>query len=620
MFKKSLWLAMFLCLFLSAAVTVNANTYSINDHFESSTSVGDSGWTITGNPSASITTVTDGGNNAANHALSIVHPAGGNFTAQKMLPAPITSGEAVISFDIQRSAQVADYFYVYNSDGSENFHIFIQGSNGKGFNLSAPSATRVSPDVTAFRDQTNTAIQSVFGVNANIPATWIHLMLNIDMTNKQVRVSASIGNDLTPHPVKLMTSAGELANDTYLLNSQSSIGSIAFNSTAVNAHVFHIDNVQVSTPAGLSISGPSPVFIPASDTATFQYTSAYTNNSGAVDNSPSVTWSTLPAVITGVMMDSNGMLSVDSTASPGSITVQAVLNSDLTVTAKKTVTVSGSGNTTTNYIAFSYSKANVLTNIPVTLTPNGNTLLSVLHGSTPLNPTTDYTFENNIVTFSSAYLNSFPSGSFLTFTLDMSGGVDPTVIVSVLDPGASPSMATISNAMAEVDMASGQIKLTGNLTSGSGGEVTARGVNPLGKLDYANQITTTTPTGEISFSYTPASILSGKYSFGLGGTQTSEATIPVYVPSIDWADMKLTGLSPNTVYSVVYDSVYSSVYNDDLTLLTDVSGDLAIPTTWFDHTVTLIHVVDPAIGSSAAVTMTIPARAPATAVSSEVTL
>lgn len=72
-------------------------------------------------------------------------------------------------------------------------------------------------------------------------------MLNIDMTNKQVRVSASIGNDLTPHPVKLMTSAGELANDTYLLNSQSSIGSIAFNSTAVNAHVFHIDNVQVST-------------------------------------------------------------------------------------------------------------------------------------------------------------------------------------------------------------------------------------------------------------------------------------------------------------------------------------------------------------------------------------
>ncbi|MEC0270089.1 hypothetical protein [Paenibacillus anseongense] len=221
MFKKSLSLAMVLYLFLSAAVTVNANTYSINDHFESSTSVGDSGWTITGNPSASISTVTDGSNNAANHALSIVHQTGGSFTAKKMLPTAITSGDALISFDIQRSAQVADYFYVYNSDGSENFHILIQGSNGKGFNLSAPSATRVSPDVTAFRDQTNTAIQSVFGVNANIPATWIHLMLNIDMTNKQVRVSASIGDDLTPHPVKLMTSASELASDTYLLNSQS---------------------------------------------------------------------------------------------------------------------------------------------------------------------------------------------------------------------------------------------------------------------------------------------------------------------------------------------------------------------------------------------------------------
>jgi hypothetical protein len=190
MVKRALWLPIFFLLFLSAAAAVEANTYSVNDNFESPATIDNVGWTFSGTASRSIAAVKDGSNNANNNALSMAHPASGSFTAKKTLPTAITSGNVTMSFDFQRSAQVADYFYVYNSDGSENFRILIQGSNGKGFNLLAPGATKVSPDVTSFLDSTDTAIQSVFGVNANIPSTWVHLALNIDMTNKYVQVSA----------------------------------------------------------------------------------------------------------------------------------------------------------------------------------------------------------------------------------------------------------------------------------------------------------------------------------------------------------------------------------------------------------------------------------------------
>jgi hypothetical protein len=248
-----------------------------------------------------------------------------------------------------------------------------------------------------------------------------------------------------------MTANGQLADNKYLLNSNSSIGSIAFTSTAAGAHTFNIDNVQIYTPAGLAINGPNPVFIPAADSSTFLYSSAYTSDTGTVDNSPSVTWTTIPAEIDGVSIDANGMLSVDSTALPGSFTVQAVLASDSSVISSKTVTLSASSDATTNYMAFSYSKTNPSSNIPISVTPNGNTLVSVLYGGTTLDPVTDYTFENNKLTLSPDYLNSFPSGSYINLKLHMSGGADPTLIVSVIDPNEQPQTATISNASALVD-------------------------------------------------------------------------------------------------------------------------------------------------------------------------
>ncbi|UJF35485.1 cohesin domain-containing protein [Paenibacillus hexagrammi] len=67
-----------------------------------------------------------------------------------------------------------------------------------------------------------------------------------------------------------------------------------------------------------------------------------------------------------------------------------------------------------------------------------------------------------------------------------------------------------------VDQASRFVTIKGDITAGEGSEVTARVIDPNGKVDYMNQ-TTSGPNGAFAFTYVPNEAVSGDYQLSVGG-------------------------------------------------------------------------------------------------------
>ena len=70
--------------------------------------------------------------------------------------------------------------------------------------------------------------------------------------------------------------------------------------------------------------------------------------------------------------------------------------------------------------------------IAVTMTLNGNTLIAIKNGETELTANTDYTVEDNVVTFKKEYLAAQAVGN-ITLTFEFSAGNPATLIVTVSD-------------------------------------------------------------------------------------------------------------------------------------------------------------------------------------------
>ncbi|ACL74764.1 X2-like carbohydrate binding domain-containing protein [Ruminiclostridium cellulolyticum] len=72
------------------------------------------------------------------------------------------------------------------------------------------------------------------------------------------------------------------------------------------------------------------------------------------------------------------------------------------------------------------------TDLRVTISPNGNTLTSIINGSEPLVPNVDFTISGDTVTIMRSYLATQPSDN-LNLTFDFSGnGIDPVLTVTFL--------------------------------------------------------------------------------------------------------------------------------------------------------------------------------------------
>ncbi|MEC0127918.1 X2-like carbohydrate binding domain-containing protein [Paenibacillus pabuli] len=94
-------------------------------------------------------------------------------------------------------------------------------------------------------------------------------------------------------------------------------------------------------------------------------------------------------------------------------------------------------------------------NIPVTLTLNGNTLGSIRNGTSTLVAGTDYTLSGNQVMISKTYLASLPKGS-AALTFHFSAGNDAILNLTIIDTTAVPE-GTI-----RIEMFNGTTAATGN--------------------------------------------------------------------------------------------------------------------------------------------------------------
>ncbi|KAA8754576.1 X2-like carbohydrate binding domain-containing protein [Paenibacillus sp. UASWS1643] len=114
-------------------------------------------------------------------------------------------------------------------------------------------------------------------------------------------------------------------------------------------------------------------------------------------------------------------------------------------------------------------KAGNQVNIPVTLTLNGNTLVSIRNGNATLVSGTDYTLTGNEVVLSKNYLASLPNGA-ATLTFQFSAGAPVTLKLLIKDTTAAP-VGTIriemfnSNTSATGSSMSPKFKLTNTGTT-----------------------------------------------------------------------------------------------------------------------------------------------------------
>lgn len=103
-------------------------------------------------------------------------------------------------------------------------------------------------------------------------------------------------------------------------------------------------------------------------------------------------------------------------------------------------------------------KADSQVNIPVTLTLNGNTLVSIRNGNATLVSGTDYTLTGNEVILSKNYLASLPNGA-AALTFQFSAGTQATLNLLIKDTTAAPA-GTI-----RIEMFNSNISATGSSIS-----------------------------------------------------------------------------------------------------------------------------------------------------------
>jgi hypothetical protein len=101
--------------------------------------------------------------------------------------------------------------------------------------------------------------------------------------------------------------------------------------------------------------------------------------------------------------------------------------------------------------------------IAVTMTLNGNMLLSILNGSSVLTPDTDYSVTDNVVTLKKEYLEGLPTGTIaLTFTF--SAGSNQVLTVQITDTVANVTGLSVEfyngTKTAEINTISPKFKIT----------------------------------------------------------------------------------------------------------------------------------------------------------------
>jgi oligosaccharide reducing-end xylanase len=103
-------------------------------------------------------------------------------------------------------------------------------------------------------------------------------------------------------------------------------------------------------------------------------------------------------------------------------------------------------------------KTGAQADIPVTITPNGNTFVRIQNGSNTLTSGTEYTVNGNIVTLKSSYLAAQPVGT-TTLTFYFSAGANRSLAVTIADTtpstNISPTTATFdkrADLQADIDV------------------------------------------------------------------------------------------------------------------------------------------------------------------------
>ncbi|ULO10558.1 S-layer homology domain-containing protein [Paenibacillus sp. 19GGS1-52] len=174
-------------------------------------------------------------------------------------------------------------------------------------------------------------------------------------------------------------------------------------------------------------------------------------------------------------------------------------------------------------------KTSAQADVTTTLTLNGNTLIGIANGVTPLVLGTDYTVSGTTVTISKDYLVTQPVGiTSLTFTF--SAGASQTLAITVSD--TTPLNSVITPATGSFDKkTSAQADVTTTLTLNSNTlSGIANGVTPLVLgTDYTVSGTTVT-INKAYLATQPVGTTSLTFTFSAGATQTLVITVSDTTP------------------------------------------------------------------------------------------
>ncbi|UJF34210.1 X2-like carbohydrate binding domain-containing protein [Paenibacillus hexagrammi] len=238
--------------------------------------------------------------------------------------------------------------------------------------------------------------------------------------------------------------------------------------------------------------------------------------------------------------------------------------------------------------------------VATTLTPNGNTISSVVNGLTPLIYGTDYTVSGSTVTINKSYLAAQSVGT-TTLTFNFNAGATQTLTITVGDTTPTVQDSTISPTTATFD------KNTADTSAGHYDDVTttltpngntiSSVVNGLTPLIYGTDYTVSGSTVTINKSYLAAQSVGTTtltFNFNAGATQTLTImvsdTTPVIIPisvlsaptlqlaaqgntqvQLSWSPVetatgyKIYQSTTSNVYGPEIQSVAASVYSYDVT-------------------------------------------------------
>ncbi|MHB8984629.1 MAG: virginiamycin B lyase family protein [Eubacteriales bacterium] len=326
-------------------------------------------------------------------------------------------------------------------------------------------------------------------------------------------------------------SFGGVAAGSFTVNSATSITAIS------PAHEAGTVDVTVNTPGGTSTTGSAGQFTytPPITTGTISGTVKDSNNNLVSGASVSLTVS---GSVYSAQTAANGAYSILNVPAGTGYTVTASkagfqdrTASSVTVTAGSTTTgvdfilyiaVDDSSISPTS-VTFDKNSANTgaghYADIHVTITFNGNTLLSIMNGSVPLVENTDYTVSGSVYSISKTYLVGQSLGT-TTLTFNFSAGSPQSLTITIGD--STPTTHTV--------------RVSANPPAG--GLVSGGGTYEEG----ASVIVTATPNSGYSFvNWTEGGvqvITSASYTFTLG---TSDRT-PV------------ANFAANPTYTVTFDS------------------------------------------------------------------